>query len=111
MNDKESRLYCLYQLIIEGYSKTELVRKMQSGELFDEKIPRTTAYRLFDEARDMCKIDPEESDVLYSRLLAIYRGSMGKEDYSNAIKAVKELKEFAGNAAKKDEVTIKFVKE
>lgn len=110
MSEREQRLYVIYELIIEGYSRAELVKMMQNGELFDEAIPQSTAYKLIADARELCKIEPEESDILYSRLLAIYKGCMAKTDYGNAIKAVKELKEFS-NTDNSGEVTIKFIKE
>lgn len=109
MNERENRLFVIQQLIIEGYSKYELTKMLTNGELFDKKFPATTAHDLIRDARQLCKIEPEESEILQARLLAIYKGSMKKEDYGSAIKAVKELKDFGTTTDK--EVTIKFVKE
>lgn len=103
------RVYTLKDMIIEGYSKTELARLMINGELFNEQIPSSTAYKWISDAKDLIKQDNDESDILYSRFLAVYKGCMDKKDYNNAIKALKELKEF--NNTDQSDITIKFIKD
>lgn len=110
MNERERRLYVLHQLIIEGYSKTELARMLRENELDWGEIPESTIYKLIDDARKLCKIEEEDNNILYERLLGIYKGCMKKQDYGNAIKAIKELKEF-GTSNTDKEYTIKLIKE
>ena len=69
----------------------------------------STIYSLISDARKLCKIDTEESDLLYERLLSIYKGSMKKGDYGNALKAYKELREFSNT--ENNDIVIKLIKE
>lgn len=112
MNDREEIVYILHTLIVEGYSKGELTRMIKSDYFSwgSTKWPTSKIDGLINEARRLCTIEEEDNTILYERLLSIYRGSMKKEDYSNALKAVKELKEFSkGN--NNQEITVKLIKE
>ena len=95
MNEREQRISILHQLIIEGYSRNELYRMIKNDEFNWGIQADSTIYSLISDARKLCKIDTEESDLLYERLLSIYKGSMKKGDYGNALKAYKELREFS----------------
>lgn len=110
MNEREEKLYILHNLIIEGYSKTELARMLRNNELDWGQIPESTIYKLIDDARKLCKIESEDTGVLYERLLSIYKGCMKKQDYGNALKAIKELKEYTVTD-NNQEITVKLIKE
>ena len=109
MNEREQRISILHQLIIEGYSRNELYRMIKNDEFNWGIQGDSTIYSLISDARKLCKIDTEESDLLYERLLSIYKGSMKKGDYGNALKAYKELKEFSNT--ENNDIVIKLIKE
>lgn len=109
MNEREQKLYILHQLIVEGYSKTELARMLRENELDWGEIPESTIYKLIGDARKLCVIEEEDNNLLYERLLSIYKGSMKKGDYSNALKAWKEFREFSKTGD--SEIIIKLIKD
>ena len=109
MNEREQRISILHQLIIEGYSRNELYRMIKNDEFNWGIQADSTIYSLISDARKLCKIDTEENDLLYERLLSIYKGSMKKGDYGNALKAYKELREFSNT--EKNDIVIKLIKE
>lgn len=109
MNEREQRISILHQLIIEGYSRNELYRMIKNDEFNWGIQADSTIYSLISDARKLCKIDTEESDLLYERLLSIYKGSMKKGDYGNALKAYKELREFSNT--ENNDIVIKLIKE
>lgn len=108
--ERIQELLIVQQLILEGYNKKEIVQLIMQGDLLEKKYCEAAALKIVKDAKDSCIINKEESETIPARFLYVYKKCMKKEDYGNAIKALKELKEF-GNTDNTNEVTIKFVKE
>ena len=97
-------------LLVNGYSRQSIVNKILSGDLVAKEVTEAIANKWIDEASKLLEVDiGEDAKYNYSRLLNIYKGCMDKRDYSNALKALKELQQFKDLNQDK-EITIKFVK-
>lgn len=107
--ERVQELQILQQLILEGYTRKELIPLIMQGEILDRKYSESEAKILAKAAKELCTISKEESEAIPARLLFVYKKCIKKEDYGNAIKALKELKEF-DSTDNTNEVTIKFVK-
>lgn len=107
---KEEIIKRLAQLLVKGYTRGELVLKLLSGEITTKPLTENLANKWVDEAEKLLDIDiGQDAKLNYARLLHIYQGCLEKRDYSNALKAWKEIKEFKGGVQDK-EITIKFIK-
>lgn len=112
-DDKEQYKYVLCQLIIQGYTRAEITRLLKSNH-FDWGSNEWSDRQIKDlllEAKGLAKVEPEESDILYARILNLYKKTLKDEKYETALKALKELKDFLPETeGGGDEVTITFIK-
>lgn len=111
----------IYQEIVAGVSRSEIMRKLQDGEY--ECIPskdksRTWRYNLLQAAGERFKIDNEQEmakvrEEIATRYLSIYKKAMERNNFTAANTAMANLSKLLGTDAPEkisfDEININLV--
>lgn len=109
---KEEWLNQLWVDVMNGYSRYELLRRLEVDYYGweSDKWSRSKRYELLKEAYNKCKLElTEKRDdlkmVMFNRYLSIYQDSVEARDRGNALKALDSITKLSG-IAEPDKVDI-----
>lgn len=109
---KEEWLNQLWVDVMNGYSRYELLRRLEVDYYGwdSDKWSRSKRYELLKEAYNKCKLElTEKRDdlkmVMFNRYLSIYQDAVESRDRSNALKALDSITKLSG-IAEPDKVDI-----